>query len=86
MKRIKKLILLTAWMLLFAGCGNSEGEKIVQITPAATETPVPTPEPVLSEKSFLPAEEYVRTIGRTMTANDSLWLVHSGTGCEFTVN
>lgn len=33
---------------------------------------------------FLPTEDNVRTIGRTSYVEDTLWLVHSGIGMEFT--
>ena len=36
-------------------------------------------------KEFLPTEEYVRTIGRTQMLEDTLWMVHSGSGAEFSV-
>lgn len=36
-------------------------------------------------KEFLPIEEYVRTIGRTQMLEDTLWMVHSGSGAEFSV-
>ena len=61
---------------------NQQAEETITIAPTAT--PAPTKEATPSAKSFLPTEDYVRAIGRTMTANDSLWLVHSGTGMEFT--
>lgn len=85
------LTLLAALVLFsFAACGNKDASQnpgstsAVTETPVETSTPTPTPETTPSQKSFLPTEEYVRTIGRTLNANDSLWLVHSGTGCEFT--
>ncbi len=80
MNKLKKLLWVVLMAVFFAACGNAD----TQNTPVATSTPTPTPEPVLQEQSFLPTEEFVRTMGRTMTAKDSLWLVHSGTGCEFT--
>jgi len=80
---MKKAILTMAlaMLMLVAACGDS-GESD-QNTSAITNTPTPTPETVPSEKAFLPTGEYVRAIGRTFEANDSLWLVHSGTGMEF---
>ncbi|MGN0506891.1 MAG: GDSL-type esterase/lipase family protein [Lachnospiraceae bacterium] len=53
----------------------------------AIVTPAPTLGAELSEnnRTFLPTEEYVRTIGRTQMQEDTLWLVHSGTGVEFSV-
>lgn len=87
MKKIMWLILTAVWMVSAVACA-SKAEKQNQTEtplPAATETPTPTPEPVLAEQSFLPTKEFVRPIGRTLIANDSLWLVNSGTGCEFSL-
>lgn len=41
-------------------------------------------EEVLSLKTIVPTETNVRTIGRTGWLNDTLWMVHSGSGAEFT--
>lgn len=41
-------------------------------------------EEVLSLKTITPNETNVRTIGRTGWLNDTLWMVHSGSGAEFT--
>lgn len=38
----------------------------------------------LSLKTIVPTESNVRMIGRNMILNDTLWLVHSGSGAEFT--
>ncbi len=81
MKKLKNMLWMVLLAVILAACGNADNR---EETPVETLTPTPTPEPVLSEKTFLPTEEHVRTIGRTMQAKDSLWLVHSGTGCEFT--
>lgn len=92
---MKKLIMILGLAIMTAGltaCGNSGAktgaEDVLNNTPvvtvAPTTTPTPTPETTPSEKTFLPTEDYVRTIGRTMLAEESLWLVHSGTGMEFT--
>ena len=35
-------------------------------------------------KTIVPTETNVRTIGRTGWLNDTLWMVHSGSGAEFT--
>lgn len=37
----------------------------------------------LTTRTYLPTEDYVRVIGRTSMIEDTLWLVHSGTGVEF---
>ena len=93
------IILTTAVTVLAASaaaCGKSSapepaitpevtGTTAPTATPLPTNTPTPTPETTPSEKTFQPTEEFVRGIGRTMNVGDnSLWLVHSGTGCEFT--
>ena len=87
MKKIVLLILMTVWMFSAAACAGKEENQNNTNTPVptATETPTPTPEPVLAEQSFLPTKEFVRPIGRTLIAKDSLWLVNSGTGCEFSL-
>ena len=90
MKAWKKLLLIANVVVLsviLAGCGksgttNQQTEEMGNT--ASTATPVPTQEATPSAKSFLPTEDYVRSIGRTMTAKEALWLVHSGTGMEFT--
>lgn len=41
-------------------------------------------EEVLSLKTVTPTESNLRTIGRTAWLNDTLWMVHSGSGAEFT--
>lgn len=88
MKVWKKWILaatLTVLAVSAAACGKNEGNKTAEnIVDTPTATPTPTPETTPSEKSFLPKETYVRTIGRTAQVDNTLWLVHSGTGCEFT--
>ncbi len=90
MRKTAILFLVSAFLLLGAACGNAmtaEGQTTNHptATEAPTLTPTPTPETTPSKKAFAPTEEYVRTIGRTMLAEDnSLWLVHSGTGMEFT--
>lgn len=88
----KSMLVLLTVVLLFcvtACAGKTDNQNQEEssgvTTLTATSTPAPTPETVPSAKTFLPTEEYVRAIGRTLPAKDSLWLVHSGTGCEFTV-
>ncbi len=90
MKLWKKLLIAAVAMALaasLAACAKSGTTKDAQNgatgTPTLTPSATPTPETTPSEKTFLPTEDYVRTIGRTMLAKDSLWLVHSGTGMEF---
>lgn len=87
---MKKIIMTLLIFVLTAGitaCGKTPGgnNQTGENVPAPTEhvTPTPTPETTPSEKTFLPTKEFVRAIGRTMEAKDSLWLVHSGTGMEF---
>lgn len=90
MKVWKKFLLVTNIVILSAilaacaknGTTNQQTEEMG--TTVLTATPVPTQEAAPSAKTFLPTEDFVRSIGRTMTAKDALWLVHSGTGMEFT--
>ena len=89
MKKLQRVLWIALLTVSLSACGSNDAGKEPakeQNPPTETATPTPTPEPVLQEQSFLPTEDYVRTIGRTMTAKDSLWLVHSGTGCEFSFN
>lgn len=37
----------------------------------------------LSAKTFVPTEDFVKVLGRAKEQNNTLWLVHSGTGAEF---
>lgn len=85
MKKIVLILLLVITMLAAACTSSGQGTQgqEAEVTPTATAVPTPTPETVPSEKTFLPTGEYVRAIGRTLEAKDTLWLVHSGTGCEF---
>lgn len=91
-KKLRKILGLAAIALVIAGCGKGNSDQVQGVdnsatlptetlTPAATATP--TPETTPSEKTFQPTAEYVRPIGRTLEADGSLWLVHSGTGMEF---
>lgn len=93
MKTWKKMMFTTAIALVavVAACAKPDAGTTQETatntpvaTPTPTLTPTPTPETTPSEKSFLPTEEFVRSIGRTQEVNDTLWLVHSGTGMEFT--
>ncbi len=60
-----------------SGTGGTQGSTEQQQT---TEE-----EKELSEKSFIPTDEYVKLIGRSqMNSGDVLWLVHSGSAVEFT--
>lgn len=95
----KKIITLTtaaALAIAVAACGKSDAgqnagnsgnltaDSTLTATETPTSTPTPTPETTPSVKTFAPTSDYVRAIGRAMEADDTLWLVHSGTGCEFT--
>jgi len=83
MKKLQRILWIAFLTVILSACGSKEPEK-EQNPPTETVTPTAAAETVLQEQSFLPTEEYVRAIGRTMIAKDFLWLVHSGTGCEFT--
>ncbi|HWT76975.1 MAG TPA: SGNH/GDSL hydrolase family protein [Mobilitalea sp.] len=53
-----------------------------KVTPAAvTHTPEET---ILSEKEYIPSEEYVKQLGRTYLLGDTLWLAFSAAGADFT--
>lgn len=75
MKKAIFAVLAAVLLLSAAACGSRSVNQ--------NNKEIPTPEPVLSEQIFCPVEEFVRPIGRAINANDTLWLVHSGTGCEF---
>ncbi len=52
-------------------------------------TPEPTPEQPgeqlpLYTKTYIPSEEVLKVLGRAAFVEDTLWLVHSGSGAEFT--
>lgn len=69
MKSSRKIVILFA-LLLFISC-NLMG--------------CGSAEPTLSDKTFLPSEEFVKTLGRTYFTDDTLWLPHTASGAEFTV-
>lgn len=74
LEMLKKIIpLLLSAAMLATGCSDG----------AVTENA--SSETTLSEKSFLPSDEYVKKIGRTYEEeNGTLWLAHSASGIEFT--
>ncbi len=61
-------VLLLAFLTIFASMLFACGEK----------------EEALSLKTITPNETNMKTIGRTGFVNDTLWMVHSGSGAEFT--
>ncbi len=88
MKWMKKLLafsMIAVLMTSVAACGKNDDGKAAgstdseqgsEVAPMFTETE-------LTEKEFAPTKDYVRAIGRTQEQDDTLWLVHSGTGAEF---
>ena len=56
----------------------------VTTTEITTTTAEPEPEPVYEERSFPADERYVKMIGRTYYSDDTLWLIHSASGIDFT--
>lgn len=76
MNRMKKMLaMVLACTVLFSACGQSGTEG----TPSQSEETME-----LTEKTFTPSAEYVKTLGRTEYLQDTLWMVLSGTGAEFT--
>lgn len=70
----------------------SDGETLPTEAPQPTEEPQPTEAPVeeivdeslpLYEKEYIPSEEVLKTLGRVTFVEDTLWMVHSGSGAEF---
>ncbi|MBQ7358591.1 MAG: GDSL family lipase [Lachnospiraceae bacterium] len=75
---------------MLSACGQSEGsQQSVETKQSVQES---TQEELskedvkmeLTERTFSPSDEYVKTLGRTEYLNDTLWMVSSGTGAEFT--
>lgn len=81
-KRISAYLLVMMLVLSMAACGKKDsGESTdagqdTAVVPDFTETE-------LTEKEFAPTAENVRIIGRAQVVDDTLWLVHSGSGAEF---
>lgn len=76
--------------MMLSACGQSEGsQQSVETKQSVQES---TQEELskedvkmeLTERTFSPSDEYVKTLGRTEYLNDTLWMVSSGTGAEFT--
>lgn len=81
-KRVGKITKLTrifvaclAGAMLLSACGQSGTEGTSSQSEEIKE---------LTEKTFAPSKEYVKTLGRTEYIQDTLWMVLSGTGAEFT--
>lgn len=81
-KRVGKITKLTrifaaclAGTMLLSACGQSGTERTSSQSEEIKE---------LTEKTFAPSKEYVKTLGRTEYIQDTLWMVLSGTGAEFT--
>lgn len=70
--------------VMFSACGQSEGSQ--QSVQESKQEEVTKEEEImeLTEKTFAPSDQYVKTLGRTEYINDTLWLALSGTGAEFT--
>lgn len=92
-KLFKKNIVLSMCAALLLNCGACTGYKekqeMVQSGESAQLTgtqQLPTSVPVEttpSAKAFLPTTDYVKYLGRATEVENTLWLVHSGTGMEF---
>ena len=81
-KRISAYLLIMMLVLSMAACGKKDSGDSTNagqdtaVVPDFTETE-------LTEKEFAPTAENVRIIGRAQVVDDTLWLVHSGSGAEF---
>ncbi len=74
MKWKRAFALCLAGVMLLSGCGQA-GTQETQSQSEETKE--------LTEKTFAPSKEYVKTFGRTEYLQDTLWMVLSGTGAEF---
>ncbi|MGN1155706.1 MAG: GDSL-type esterase/lipase family protein [Agathobacter sp.] len=75
-KKVCKLVALClTGIFVLSACG--------QANPGGTQSQTEETKE-LTDKSFKPSEEYVKTLGRTSYVQDTLWMVLSGTGAEFT--
>ena len=77
-KIIAAICALTLMCTALAGCSSSASAETVN--QAATEQEENT------VKTIIPNSENVKTLGRTHSLEDSLWLAFSGSGAEFTFN
>ncbi len=83
-------------VMMFAACGqgndqtqqdvasNQTGEGVMQQESMQNELEKDEEGMELTDRTFSPSEEYVKALGRTEYLNDTLWMVSSGTGAEFT--
>ncbi len=73
---------------MLSACGQAQTENGVQQETEVMQTveAVNVEESIeeLTEKTFSPSNEYVKTLGRTEYLKDTLWMALSGTGAEFT--
>ncbi len=74
--------------MMLSACGQAQTENGVQQETEVMQTveAVNVEESIeeLTEKTFSPSNEYVKTLGRTEYLKDTLWMALSGTGAEFT--
>ena len=81
--KIKKIIAaacaLTLVLGTFSGCSSENGSGV-----SAAQTTVKQEEDTV--RSYIPNSENVKTLGRTHSLEDSLWLAFSGSGAEFDFN
>lgn len=90
MKMLKKLSVFTmsaVLVVMLSACGKADhakntaqGNSDAQMEESFGENTIDE----LSTREFAPSEAYVRAIGRTGEQDDTLWLVQSGSGAEFT--
>lgn len=63
--------------------GSSDGPTTIFVASGSQESTEQT-DNTLSVKTYMPDEEYVKVLGRADFTENTLWMVHSGSGAEFT--
>lgn len=84
MKLFKKLILMAIILMLAVtlfACAKDDNNTSVDDNAENKQEEVV--ETVPSDKTFAPTDAYVKKLGRTHEQDETLWMVHSGTGAEF---
>ncbi len=81
-RKVCVFLMVMVLALSMVSCGkkgsgeSADAQQDTAVVPEFTETE-------LTEKKFAPTTENVRIIGRAQVVDDTLWLVHSGSGAEF---
>lgn len=63
--------------------GSSDGPTTIFVASGSQESTEQI-DNTLSVKTYMPDEEYVKVLGRADFTENTLWMVHSGSGAEFT--